>query len=175
MVKENDLKEIWRDIPGYDGKYKVSNKGRVMSFWRSEPVVVKTWDNKSGYKCLALHKGGTKITKTLHRIVAKAFVDNPNNKLEVNHIDGNKSNNAAHNLEWSTRKENVRHANKNGLARYLYGEDIPVSKLNADKVREIRRLYASGEHSHRSLAKQYGVGRNTIAAILTNRTWKHVI
>lgn len=118
--------EIWKDIEDYEGIYQVSNLGRVKSLARTvymtDAKIRKTRDtllsqhvNEKGYLHVSLTKNGKTRTKRTHRLVAQAFLKNPENLKEVNHRDGNKENNEASNLEWVTRKENVEHAITSGL------------------------------------------------------------
>ena len=109
-------KEIWKDIKGYEGIYQISNLGNVKSLQRidSNNHLVKEKILKSssngigkGYLWVKLGRKGKK--EKIHRLVAKAFIPNPNNKKEVNHIDGNTHNNKVDNLEWVTHKENCLH------------------------------------------------------------------
>lgn len=103
--------ETWKDIPGFEGHYQVSDKGRVKSFKKSKDGMVLSVKNKKGwYLSVILCHGGRRITMRVHVLVAKVFVPNPDNKPEVNHKDTNKQNNVATNLEWATRKENHDHA-----------------------------------------------------------------
>jgi len=103
--------EIWKDIPGCDGYYQVSNKGRIKSLKKSTTGKILSVKNKTGwYLSVILCHGGSRITARVHILVAKAFVPNPDSKPEVNHKDTNKQNNVATNLEWVTRKENHDHA-----------------------------------------------------------------
>lgn len=113
--------EEWRDIDGYEGIYRISNRGRVKSLERIVPWgngirhikerFLKPDKKKSGYLFFHLHtKEGTEKCEHVHRLVAKAFILNPLRKKDVNHIDGNKSNNCVDNLEWVTRSENQLHA-----------------------------------------------------------------
>ena len=95
--------EIWKDVPGYIGLYKVSNYGRLKSV--KKQLVLKTCGSGNRYKTVSLCKGMRK-TFRLHRLVAAAFIPNPDNKPCVDHIDGDKSNNRADNLRWVTTKEN---------------------------------------------------------------------
>ena len=97
------IMEIWKNVPGYIGLYKVSNHGRVKSV--KKQLVLKTSGSGNRYKTVALCNGMRK-TFRLHRLVAAAFIPNPDNKPCVDHIDGNKSNNKADNLRWVTTKEN---------------------------------------------------------------------
>ncbi len=103
--------EIWKDIEGYEGLYKVSSDGRVMSFYRGEKPLFPL-RTTSGYLMVYLTKNRKAKYKAVHRLVASAFVPNPHQKTQVNHIDGNKHNNCANNLEWVTPSENVLHAHR---------------------------------------------------------------
>ena len=109
--------EQWKDIKGYEGKYQISNMGRVKSLprndrfcKRAEEIVLKTFICGSGYQEVILKVNGQKKPKLIHRLVAEAFVPNPTEKIEVNHKDGNKHNNDYTNLEWVTPSENIRHS-----------------------------------------------------------------
>lgn len=122
-------KEIWKDIKGYEGLYKVSNRGNIKSLnYRrklgNERILPGSCDGK-GYLQVGLCKNGVRRKFAIHRLVAEAFIENKYNKKEVNHIDGNKSNNHVDNLEWSTRSENVKHAYDNGLISKKYGIKNP--------------------------------------------------
>lgn len=108
--------EIWKDIKGYEGIYQVSNLGRVKSLKRYSNNNANTKDrllkpsfNKKGYLRVVLCKNGIQYNKTIHRLVAEAFIPNPDNKPQVNHIDEDKTNNRISNLEWMTNKENRNH------------------------------------------------------------------
>lgn len=102
----------WSDIDGFSD-YEVSKNGEVYS--RLSGKVMTPKSNGKGYLSVELCKNGKKFTKGIHRLVAKAFIPNPENKPEVNHRDGDKSNNQLSNLEWNTSAENIAHACSNGL------------------------------------------------------------
>lgn len=101
--------EEWRWIPGYENEYMVSTKGRILGFREEVPQLLTPVLDKYGYFRVRL-KG---VHKTIHRLVALAFIDNPENKSQVNHIDENKKNNNVSNLEWTTAKENANHGTRN--------------------------------------------------------------
>lgn len=106
------MEEIWKDIPGYEGLYQVSNKGSVRSLnWGNHGFVRNLYLKKQnrGYRHVELAKNGTKKSFTVHRLVATAFIPNPNNYKTINHIDEDKTNNSVENLEWCTMSQNMRH------------------------------------------------------------------
>lgn len=109
------MKEIWKDINGYEGLYQVSNMGRVKrlntcdSIGRMLDERVLKKSNNNGYEMVRLCKNAKQYGYNIHRLVAQAFIPNPENKPQVNHIDENKTNNTILNLEWVTAKENQNH------------------------------------------------------------------
>ena len=109
-LKAVEMEEEWKAIPGYEGRYEISNIGRVLS--KTTNRFLKPNLMNHGYVCVHLYSGGrnTRTIKTLHQLVAQAFVPNPNGYTEVNHKNFLKRDNRAENLEWVTRKENVQHA-----------------------------------------------------------------
>lgn len=112
--------EIWRDITGYEGLYQVSNLGRVKSLKNKSnhknEVLLKP-ETSRGYKRVSLSKDDILTHHLLHRLVAQTFIPNPDNKPQVNHIDGNKNNNKSSNLEWCTASENRKHGVSIGLIK----------------------------------------------------------
>jgi hypothetical protein len=106
--------EIWKDIPGHEGRYQVSNMGRVKN---SRGLFLRGQITNSGYRVHQLAANGTRTVALAHRLVAFAFVDGYAPGTEVNHLDGDKQNNNAVNLEWATRRENMQHAKRHGLLR----------------------------------------------------------
>ena len=98
--------EQWKDIKGYEGLYQVSNEGRVKSLKWNKEKILKGGHHTKGYLQLCLYKDGQVIMKKIHRLVAEAFIPNPNNYKEVNHKDENKENNSVENLEWCTQEYN---------------------------------------------------------------------
>ena len=110
-----DVAEEWRDVVGYEGLYQVSNLGRVRSLLKNEPRILKSIVQKNGYCAVSLRRDGKGTRFYVHRIVASAFYPNPDGFPVVNHIDGNKRNNNASNLEWCSYSHNARHAEDTGL------------------------------------------------------------
>lgn len=138
------MEEIWKDIDGYIGRYQISNLGRVKSILRfSKGIKVKILKykiDKYGYLRVTLSKDNQQKIFFVHRLVAKAFIPNPENKPQVNHIDGNKQNNKVNNLEWVTNQENVIHAHITGL-------------IQADKiVKNLHQYSATGSENPKSKA-----------------------
>ena len=143
--------EEWRDIKGYEGKYQVSNLGRV----KSRHKILKP-NNVKGYLYVYPSKNSKKEALKVHRLVAEAFIDNPENKPEVNHIDGNKENNRVENLEWCTKSENMQHAIKTGLMhQYKTGEGPLSRKIICINTGEI---YNSSRHA----SKETGIDNSNI-------------
>ena len=113
------MQEIWKDVFGYEGLYRISNQGKIISLKFNHSTVereIKPFDN-GGYLRVALYKDNKKKKLLVHRLVADHFIDNPYKKPCVNHIDGNKTNNSVSNLEWVTHKENTNHAIETGLRK----------------------------------------------------------
>lgn len=131
MIKiDNISHEIWKDIQGYEGRYKISNTGKVKSIQRQvsngtglvtlPTRILKQGTSHKGYPIAYLSKNAKSKTVRIHRLVAKAFIPNPDNKPQINHIDGDKTNNNVSNLEWVTNSENQLHAYEMGL-NYVTG------------------------------------------------------
>lgn len=105
------MKEIYKNIPGYNGKYQVSNLGNVRSLYHSEPRILKQINrDKYGHKNVELYKDGVRKKFLVHRLVAEAFIPNPDNLPCINHKDENPANNEVSNLEWCTNKYNVQYS-----------------------------------------------------------------
>lgn len=128
---------------------------------------------KAGYLRVVLYlKNGSKIRESVHRLVAKEFIPNPENKPFVNHKDGNKINNCVDNLEWVTPKENGQHASENGLLKFV-GENHYNSKYTESLVREICERLESGERV-RSIAKDLGIPPSQVSMIRCGQSWRHI-
>lgn len=108
------MKEIWKPVKSFEGEYEVSNLGNVRSIKFGKCNLLKSFYSR-GYKKIELYLNGTSRKYYVHRLVATAFINNPNKREFVNHIDGHKDNNHYTNLEWVTKSENVIHAYSTGL------------------------------------------------------------
>ena len=109
------MQELFLDIEGYEGLYQISNLGNVKSFKSVSKNKILKPVLRKGYATVILRKNKVNKLHSIHRLIATAFIPNPDNLPQVNHIDGNKSNNNVDNLEWCTHLENMRHAFKTGL------------------------------------------------------------
>lgn len=140
--------EIWKDVVGFEGLYMVSNKGRVKSIDRISPtkcnsykftkgILRHTTHDTKGYEFVTLSDGkrnAKQYPKKVHRLVAEAFIPNPENKSQVNHKDLNKANNCVENLEWVTPSENMRHAADHGAVNCMYGKRPEWWRKNIQKA-----------------------------------------
>jgi hypothetical protein len=159
--------EIWKDITGFEGRYQISSLGKVKSLAKNVVTyrggvlrypdrILKPSKSPTGYLVVALYNNGQRKDIHVHKLVALAFVVNTNSKPQVNHIDGNKSNNHADNLEWVTSSENHRHAFKLGLRKPIRGEKHGACKLSNQDVVEIIKLVELGK-SKSEIAKQFSI------------------
>jgi len=170
------MKEIWKDIKGYEGYYQVSSEGRVKSLARKircnrslKERILKPGLGGFGYPQVILCVDNQKYNIFIHRLVAEAFIPNLENKLEVNHIDGNKENNRVDNLEWCTRKENMTHADT-VLGLNNRGENSGNSKVTESEVIQIKE----SSLLQRELASIFGLSQQHISDIKNGRRWGHL-
>jgi len=169
--------ENWKQINGFIGKYEISNLGRVKSLARVTPHghhkkerILKNTLLNTGYYQVNLYSNKGPVKKALHRLIATAFLPNPDNKPYINHIDGNPRNNSLNNLEWCNASENQIHAMATGLNKR--GVDHGKAKLNIDDVvfiRTFRSLY-----SWVDLSKIFKVDPKTIRDAFYAKSWKHI-
>lgn len=162
-------KEEYRDVVGFEEYFQISNLGNVFS--KRSKRILKQTKSKTGYWTFATKIGGRNGTNhcfKVHRLVAEAFIPNPESKPFVNHIDGCKSNNRLSNLEWVTPKENSDHAWSTGLQ--IPRPKHSQRKLTDDQVREIR----ASNFSQRKLGEIYGVHPYTICYIKRRELYKDI-
>jgi hypothetical protein len=170
----------WRDVVGYEGLYQASDTGLIRSVDRIDAAgkqrkgrVLRPAVTPANRLRVSLCKDGVMKSHLVHRLVAIAFIPNPGNKPEINHIKGVTTDNRVSQLEWCTAQENTDHAFASGLSRRASGDKHGLSKLAADDIVDIRWLRGMGV-SVSELARQWGVSRRTIGSIFTGRTWGHV-
>ena len=177
-------KEIWRDVKGYEGLYKVSSEGRVKSLKRKDSLgrtieerILKPVVVGRGYLRVDLYTGGKMKRFFVHRLVCEVFHENPDNKPEVNHINEIKTDNRACNLEWCTRIENCNHGTRNermakGIAKAL---SKPVGQYTRDG--ELVKIWPSAIEVQR----QAGFSQGGVSAVARGEhkqaygyIWKYV-
>lgn len=173
--------EEWRAVVGWEGRYEVSDEGRVRSVasrWgpRPRPIVLHPFlsgREDRGKKRLAvrLHGDGRPAFKAVHRLVLEAFRGPCPDGMQGRHLDDDVLNNRLGNLVWGTPLENAADARRNGIRRV--GERNGRATLTADNVRDIRRRLAAGEVQQR-LADEFGVSQGTISGIKIGRLWSEV-
>lgn len=164
------MAEIWKDIKGYDGKYQVSNCGRVRRLRKTVPPrILKLQPSHNGYLQATLFRDGKPKHLLVHRLVAQAFIGNPEGKSCVNHINGIKTDNRADNLEWVTHAENTQHALTTGLM--TQGEERYNAKLTNEQARYIRNN--PDNLSGVELAAVLGTDKTVISAIQRGKTYKN--
>lgn len=151
--------EIWKTIQDYGGLYQVSNTGKVRDLKNHIKSVYK---NNKGYTCLSLYYNGKTYHPTVHRLVAKAFIPNPNNYEQVNHKDCNKENNSVENLEWCNQRYNYDEGMK--TFQYSKNEEHYFAKLKNSDIPIIYELYKLG-FTRVTVAKMFSINPSSLEAI----------
>ena len=187
------MEEIWREIHGFEKIYQISNLGRVASVNRSIPKtnklgkkyqetksgkILSAGDNGKGYLFVNLRKNNKSKQFYIHRLVATAFIANPENKPCVNHINGIKADNKLENLEWCTHSENTTHGYKSNLIKTpikYKGLDNGNSKFSKEDVLSIRKSYSCKEKNQVQLATAYNVSQCVISRIVLNKSYKELL
>jgi len=151
--------------------YLIGSGGTVLSLKGDEVTTLQPSQDRWGYPGVNLYMGGGVKRFKIHRLVAMHFIRRPGNApAEVNHIDGDKTNNCADNLEWTTHSKNMEHAYENGLKNQS-GESGPSSKLTNEEVEEIRRRYKCEDITQSKLAAEYEVNQSQISRLVRKETW----
>lgn len=183
----------WRPVVGFEESHEVSDTGLVRSIgrwiryrggddrWREGRLSI-TAPNEAGRRPVFISHNGRGRRTYVYRLVAEAFIPNPEGKREVNHLDGNPSNDHVSNLEWSTRLENLAHAHRlglcggarNGFANVRRGERHYLAKLRDRDVREMRHLWPTDRPAAYRIAARRGVSEASAWAAATGRTWRHI-
>ena len=171
----------WQPIPGFERFYEVSEYGEVRRTqnrrWRKKGTAVTLNRDRFGYHRVQLYdsKNRQRLTFAVHRLVMQVFVGACPDGYEVNHIDGDKTNNHVSNLEYVTHQENIQHSFKKlkRMQRVPRGESAGRAKLTTEQVLTIRERAANGER-RRALGEEFGVTPECITFIVRRVTWKHI-
>lgn len=164
----------WQYIPGYEGLYGITRNGDV---WGEKRKTVqagwrKQTNNWRGYNTIALRKNGSVKNCMVSRLVAATYIPNPEDKPQVNHINGTKTDNRVENLEWVTQAENQQHARRAGLHKnQAKGSRHGNAKLTESQVLEMRQLFKDGGYTRLELSRKYGVHSLTARDILSGKEW----
>lgn len=158
------IKEIWEDIPGYEGLYKVSSTGKIWGLKSNKILKPKT--SKAGYFEVSLSKNGKMKTYILHRIVAQVFVPNPDNKETVNHIDENKKNNNFDNLEWLSIKENNCYGSRSKKEYFILAQKTRKPCYQYDLDGNLINSFPSQSQA----AKETGLSLSSISNCMRGKT-----
>lgn len=160
---------IMKPVIGSQG-YFITLDGRVWS--RKSKRFLSPGRTTRGYLTVYLCNRGIPSPRSVHRLVANAFIKRSETRDQVNHIDGDKQNNHFNNLEWVTARENDRH--RIDVLKSGIGESHGFSKLLEGQILDIRKKYSAGERTQITLAKDYGVNKATISKIVNRKLWKHI-
>ena len=168
--------ERWKPIVDYEGWYEVSDLGKTKRVKSGKSTfvgkILKNSKDSWGYCGVGLCKNGEMHSFLVHHLVARAFIGIRPIGKEVNHIDGDKTNNRLDNLEYVIPSENMAHAYRMGLMPTKQGESNGRSKLTKENVHEIRRL--TGDETPKDIAARFDVSRSAIYNITSGKTWSHL-
>lgn len=168
----------WKRIPNYS-RYEASTEGEIKTYgWKNKnkEAILKPAKDGSGYlRTMLKRDDGVIHTIKVHRIIAATFLDNPENKPQVNHKNEIKTDNRVENLEWVTKEENTAAWVKNGSNGKLVGAKVGTSILNEQQVIEIRQKFIPYKYTRQMLAVEYGVAAGTVKGIINGRAWKHLL
>ena len=168
---------IWKDIERFNNNYAISDNGYLRN--NKTGTILKNQTNKKGYSVVTIKpygRLGKSFNLRIHREVALAFIPTDCTSLQVNHIDGDKTNNYVENLEWCTVKENIKHSFEHSLQPIRKGTNNNSAKLSDIDILTIRKLYVPYDKVFgcRALAARYNVTHSTITRITTGQGWAHI-
>lgn len=167
------LKYIY--INGIKSKYVINNYGEIYRVKSSGKLkIMKYQIDSDGYFTVVLHLDGVGYFRRVNRLVALAFIENPDNKPEVNHIDGNKQNNIVENLEWVTAKENIVHAWENELACAKSGESHPNSKYTEKDIRNVCEYLVENKYTMKEISEKTGVSYTVVKQVRNHVIWTSI-
>jgi len=170
-------RELWASIPGYEDIYEASLLGQVRRVVDAVQArsyagrILKPINQHTGYQTVSLYRDKIPTILLIHRIICETFIGPCPEGLQVNHKDGDKTNNKLENLEYVTRKQNCAHASEAGL--YQTGEDHHAAKLTEEDVLEIVISLEEGESQY-SVAARYGITQANVSMIWCGNTWGRV-
>lgn len=180
------MKEIWKAVVNFEGRYEISNLGNLRGIDRlvvhkRHPILtyrmqygrpIRIFINDAEYYRISLRKDDRYHNRLIHRLVAQAFIQNPNNYKEINHKDFDTLNNKVDNLEWCDRIQNASHAAKNGRFCPVRNPNV-FKKLSIDQVCKIHALGVTGI-SQRAIADQFDISQSVVGCILNGTAWKEI-
>ena len=173
--------EQWLPAKGFEGRWEISNQGQMRRVEHlgkgrfATGYILSPKPDHKGYLRTTLYVDGQRYNIAIHLMVLKTFVGTRPEGNVANHKNGDKTDNRLENLEWTTQAQNVHHAINLGLFSFAgAGEQHPNAQLTADKVREIRRLFATEQYTKVALGHMFGVTDANIRAIVNRKTWKHI-
>ena len=158
--------EKW--IKNYEGEYSITDDGKVISYKMKRPKVLKSWIDRQGYENIKLSKNNTTKHYLIHRLVAEAYIPNPNNSLEVNHKDFNRSNNNVSNLEWCDRRYNIENSSL-GFVRNYY--NCYLTDISGNIIGEFKSIKAAARYAE----EHFGCSISYMQKSLTSKGYNIIL